>query len=322
MPFIEKSTYNPSFLFKNNHLNTIYPSLFRKIEGVEYQRERIDTEDGDFLDLDWSIAGSTKLVIVLHGLEGSADRPYIMGVVKAMNLEGWDGLGINFRGCSGTPNKKTRSYHSGETEDLDWVIQKIRKEGKYQQIALVGFSLGGNVVFKYVGERGNNIANEISHVVAFSVPCDLQSCSYELNKWYNWIYLNRFMISLKEKVLEKQHLLNDRIDFDRVRKANTFFEFDDAVTAPVHGFKGAVDYWQQSSCMQFLRDIAIDSLMINARDDSFLSDLCYPIAIAKTTPKFTLETPINGGHVGFHSPDKNGLYWSDRRVVQFILGRQ
>ncbi|MEM9821958.1 MAG: alpha/beta fold hydrolase [Bacteroidota bacterium] len=322
MPLIENSSYDPSFFFKNRHCNTIYPSLFRKVEGVQYRRERMNTPDGDFLDLDWSTMGGNKLVIVLHGLEGNADRAYIRGIVKAMNLAGWDGMGINFRGCSGAPNLAARSYHSGETEDLDWVIQAIQKKNKYQQIALVGFSLGGNVAFKYAGERGNNLASEISHVVAFSVPCDLESCSHELDKWHNWIYLNRFLVTLKEKVVEKKDILAGKVDLERVRKANSFFEFDDAVTAPIHGFAGALDYWRKSSCKQFLSQLSINALMINARDDSFLSEECYPTKIAADSTKFTLEIPPNGGHVGFYSPDKNGLYWSDRRMAQFILERE
>lgn len=322
MPLIEQSTYQPPFLFRNQHLNTMFPSLFRKVQGVSLERERIETPDDDFLDIDWSRVGGNQLVIVLHGLEGNAERPYVQGILKAMNMQGWDGIGINFRGCSGTRNRQARSYHSGETKDLDLVIQRAIASGKYRQIALAGFSLGGNVVFKYVGEKGADLAPQISHAVGFSVPCDLQSCSYELSKWYNKIYLNRFLVSLKEKALEKRTMLEDRIDFDRMAKAKDFFEFDDLVTGPVHGFTGAVDYWTQSSSKQFLNNITIPALMINAYDDTFLSELCYPKELAKASKHFHLEVPRYGGHVGFYSPDKDGLYWSDRRVAQFILGHK
>lgn len=318
MPFIEQSTYRAPFPFQNKHLNTIFPSLFRKVTGVHYERERVETPDEDFLDVDWARVGGDQLVIVLHGLEGNADRPYVRGIVKVMNQQGWDGLGINFRGCSGTNNRKARSYHSGDTADLDWIIQKVLKLDRYREIALVGFSLGGNVVLKYVGERGQALAAPISRVVGLSVPCDLHSCSYELSKWNNAVYMHRFMVSLKAKVMEKQHLLEGKIDFERMKKARSFFEFDDTVTGPIHGFAGAEDYWAQSSSLQFFPNITIPALMINAEDDSFLAPACYPRELIADLPMVHLETPKYGGHVGFYSPDSDGLYWSDRRVARFI----
>lgn len=320
MPLIEKSTYQPPFIFRNNHLNTIYPSLFRKVKGVEYNRERIETPDDDFIDLDWSTVGSKKLVIVLHGLEGSADRAYVRGVVKRLNDQGWDGLGFNFRGCSGEDNRQARSYHSGETEDLDLIIQKVKKMDVYKQVAIVGFSLGGNVVLKYVGERGANLDSLITHAIGISVPCHLESGSAQLSQWYNKIYMNRFLVTLKEKAEDKRSLIEHLVDFEKIHGSKDFYGFDHHLTAPINGFESAIDYWTKSSSKQFLPNIKIPTLMINAIDDSFLGEESYPRALAKDHPFFFLETPKYGGHVGFAGTDSKGYYWTDNRVVEFLLG--
>jgi uncharacterized protein len=320
MPLYQKSSFASPFYFSNRHLQTIYPAIFRKVKGVNYSREKFELSDGDFIDLDFSKVGSRKIVLVLHGLEGSADRPYVKGVIKIFNQNGWDGLAMNFRGCGGTPNRRAQTYHSGETSDLNEVIGRLVNEGFYNEIVLVGFSLGGNVTLKYVGQQGQNLDPIIKKAIAFSVPCHLESASIELGKWYNSVYMKRFMDGLKEKIRTREIILKDIVDLDKVYQSRTFLDFDEHFTAPVHGFANAVDYWTKSSSRQFLKNISIPALLVNAKDDSFLSAECYPFEEAKEMENFFLEVPDSGGHVGFVGRvDEKGFYWSERRALKFVI---
>ncbi len=319
MPILDASVYKPPTFLSNRHLLTIYPSLFRKVENVQYKRKRLELEDGDFIDLDYSSIGSEKIVVVLHGLEGSSDRPYVKGMVKLFNANGWDGLAVNFRGCSGEPNRLAQSYHSGATHDLDAVIKEITRQEKHQSIAIIGFSLGGNVTLKYLGEQAGNLNPLIKKAVAFSVPIHLESSSIALGKWYNAIYMKRFMNDLKEKIKNREYVFKDLVDLSTVYRSRTFADFDGAFTAPVHGFKNAVDYWTKSSSKQFLKDIPIPALLVNAKDDSFLSKECYPFEEAKALKNFYFHAPEKGGHVGFVGKDRDGFYWSEKQALDFIL---
>ncbi|MFT5384975.1 MAG: putative alpha/beta-fold hydrolase, partial [Saprospiraceae bacterium] len=298
MPLFNESSFRTPFYFSNRHLQTIYPAVFRKVDGVEYTREKMVTNDGDFIDLDFSKVFSNKIVLVLHGLEGSAERPYVQGIIKIFNKNGWDGVVLNFRGCGGTPNLKPRTYHSGETGDINEVIDHLAKESHYKEIAIIGFSLGGNVTLKYVGEQSNKLYPLIKKAVAFSVPCHLESASVELSKWYNAVYMKRFMDGLKEKVKNRETIFKDIVDLEKVYASKSFLDFDEYFTAPVHGFTSAVDYWTKSSSKQFLKDISIPTLLVNAKDDSFLSAECYPFEEAEALENFFLEVPDKGGHVG------------------------
>lgn len=318
MPHLQKSSFYAPFYCRNPHIQTIYPSVFRKVKGFEYQRERFELPDGDFLDLDFSKIGSKKLVLVLHGLEGSADRPYVRGMVKLFNANGWDGLGMNFRGCSGEDNRLARTYHSGETEDLNSVIEKLSAEGYYEDITIIGFSLGGNVTLKYIGEQGKKLNPLVQRAVVFSVPVHLQSASEELAKWSNKLYMNRFMCNLKDKVRGKEALVRGKVDLAKVYTSKSFLDFDEYFTAPIFGFDGAVDYWTRSSSKQFLENIQIPALLVNAQDDSFLSAACYPYEAAQANPHLTLETPLNGGHVGFLAVNSAGHLWSEQRALAFV----
>ncbi|MEO1516472.1 MAG: alpha/beta fold hydrolase [Bacteroidota bacterium] len=323
MPLIDPSTYQaPSRRWTYTHLQTIYRSLYRTVEGFSYnRRERIDTPDGDFLDLDWSEVGGDKLLLGLHGLAGSSESTYLYGLLRQFNLQGWDGLAMNYRGCSGEVNRKLRSYHSGETEDIHTILTHLQKNYHYKEIALVGFSLGGNVVMKYSGEQGSGISPLIKRVVAVSAPVDLVSCSWELDRWHNRLYLWRFLRALKRMTYAKQHLLQGEIDLEKVRKSRTFAEFDGAVTAPIHGFESAMDYYTRSSSLPYIPSITIPSLLINARDDSFLGPPCYPEDLARQSGLFHLEVPAHGGHVGFVTRDPVGIYWTDRRIFEFVTGQ-
>lgn len=317
-PVVNQSNYKAPMLCSNPHVQTIIPTLFRKVPGVTYQRERIDTPDDDFLDLDWSRVGAKRLAIVLHGLEGDASRPYMKGMVKGLNRRAWDVLALNFRGCGGEPNRKLRMYHSGETEDLQTVIQHVANLSHYSELALVGFSLGGNAILKYLGEQGAGVPGFIKAAVTMSVPCDLKACSVRLAELTNSPYKKRFLRMLRKKIEAKSLIAPDKISLDGYDKIKTLKEFDDRYTAPLHGFKDADDYYRKSSSKQFLMGIAIPTLLINAADDPFLSTSCYPTEEAKMNPNLFLEIPKHGGHVGFMTLDHDGEYWSETRVAYFF----
>jgi predicted alpha/beta-fold hydrolase len=315
MPYIEKSSYQPPLWLRNAHANTIFPALFRKVEGVIYQRERLSTPDGDFLDLDWSRTGSDQLLIILHGLEGAADRPYIRGMARHFNRAGWDALGMNFRSCSGEMNRSLRTYHMGETSDLDLIITRIRERGEYDKIALAGFSLGGNVILKYLEEKGSSAP--VFRAVVFSVPCQISSANLEIDRFRNSMYLRRFLRSLNAKMRIKAQQFPGHMP-DPLPQARSFREFDDRFTAPVHGFADAMDYWTRCSTVNDLHRIRVPVLMVNAQDDTFLSAGCYPRDQARMLDHFFLEIPRYGGHVGFTTRDRGGTYWSEVRALRFI----
>lgn len=317
MPLIKLSSYKPPFPFKNVHLNTIYPSLLRKVE-VRFTRERIITPDGDFVDVDWIKKDQSKLVILMHGLEGSSESRYIHGMSSKASNSGFDVLVLNFRGCSGTPNKAVRSYHSGETEDINFLISDTL-QGRYDKIHLVGFSLGGNVLLKYLGEKAHILDLRISSAVAISPPCELGDCAKEIAKTKNWIYNQRFLSSLKQKVVAKKHITEGIIDYQKVMNSKNFNDFDEYYTAPIHGFASAEAYWYSCSANRCLDKIAIPTLILSALDDTFLSDSCYPYEFAKNSKAVFLETPEFGGHVGFISRSENGTYWSEKRTIEFLL---
>lgn len=318
MPVIPESTYQPSFLFRFRHINTIYPAFLRSFPGFSYKRERIFTPDGDFLDLDWSGNESDRLIIVLHGLEGSAQRPYVKGIIKHFNLQGWDGVGLNQRSCSGALNVTLRSYHMGVSDDLELVVNYILEKYKYKTIVLAGFSMGGNILLKYLGEQKNQIPKTIKACLAFSVPCEIESANEQIGKWYNRHYVWRFMGTLNKKMLQKARKFPGLLNVDKPLPRN-FTAFDDRFTSKLHGFKDAVDYWRKCSSLPLLEDIRVPVLLVNAKDDSFLSEKCFPYEIAKKNPYFYLETPDYGGHVGFagHHHVK-GAYWSEIRAFEFV----
>lgn len=317
MPIIS-STYKPPFLFKNTHINTVYKTLFFRDE-VPYVRKRIETPDQDFLDLDFSLVPSKTLVIAMHGLEGSSNSKYILSLVNHLNNNNIACVAVNFRGCSGENNKHIQSYHSGKTDDVTTIINYILSNYSYKNLILVGYSMGGNITLKYLGES-TIIPSEIKGGIAISAPCDLEGSSNALSKWENTIYMQRFLKTLKKKSLEKIKLFPEsNLNKQAILNAKNFADFDAAVTAPLFGFKNAKDYWSQSSSNPFLATIKLPSLIINALDDTFLSESCFPFKTAKQHKLLTLETPTYGGHVGFNTsiPSKDVL-WSENRIRTFI----
>jgi len=319
MPFIHDSSYRAPWLFRSAHLQTIYPTILRRVPLITKERERIDTPDGDWLYLDWHRnPRSRKLVVLTHGLEGSSHQTYMQGMAKVFSQAGWNVLAWNFRGCAGGVNKKIHSYHSGATEELQIILDHAFDQDSFTDIALIGFSLGGNVTLKYLGERAHEVDTRIKSAVTISVPCDLESSSYRLERSENALYMARFMVSLRRKIRQKIELFPDQVTDKGLKEMRSFREFDDAYTAPMHGFQGAKDYWTQSSSKPYLPKIRIPTLLINAADDTFLPQECYPTSAARESDYFHLEIPSRGGHVGFVSFGQNKTYWSERRALEFV----
>ena len=324
MPILEHSTYQPpSWWVSSGHLQTIIPALFRKVVSSPYTRERITTPDGDFLDCDWLYAASSrpsqKLVIISHGLESNSHRPNVLGMARAVSLCGYDALAWNFRGCSGEPNKLPRAYHSGATEDLHTVLDHVA--AKYDEIYLIGFSLGGNLTLKYLGEQSEALSPKVKKAVVFSVPCDLAASSKQLSRVSNRLYERRFLNSLRQKIEQKATLFPNQISLAPYLKKQikTLRDFDNYYTAPLHGFQNAEDYYAKCSAKQFISRITIPTLMVNAKNDVFLAPSCYPFDEAKSSDVFFLETSESGGHLGFITKKTpHGLYWSEMRALGFI----
>ncbi len=310
------NSYHPPFLLNNGHLQTIFPVLFRKNDCGFYRSERIRTQDDDFLDLDWSPLGSSRLVILSHGLEGSSKRAYVTGMVKALNRGGMDALAWNYRSCSGEPNLRLRSYHNGATEDLIRVIDHAKATGRYKEIYLLGFSLGGNLSLVYLGRE--RVEPLVKKAVVFSVPCDLKSSAEELAKPVNRLYMKRFLIMLHGKIKAKMKQIPGRINDADFHRIKSFQAFDERYTAPIHGFKSAEDYWKQCSSLQFVKAVNIPTLIVNAKNDPFLTKSCYPVDQAGKNPNIHLEMPDSGGHVGFVEFNGQDLYWSEKRAVAFF----
>lgn len=313
---VATSSYTYTPFFSGQHIETVIPSLFRKVNLPSAKKERISTEDNDFLDLDWHHVSSSTLVIISHGLEGSSKSQYVLGLANYFNSKGIDALGWNYRGCSDEMNLTTSFYHSGATYDLETVISHALNKG-YSKIALAGFSLGGNLTLKYLGEARQK-HKEIIAAVTFSVPLDLGAGCDEIGRLKNRQYANRFLRRLKKKLRIKNQLMGDKFPLNGIASIKDLRTFDNLFTGPLHGFKDADDYYAKSSSIFFLNDIEIPTLIVNALNDPFLPDNCYPTQKLKDHKSIWLETPTHGGHVGFMPKAKDGSYWSDRRAFEFV----
>lgn len=290
----------------------------RKVGPLQCQRERVELADGDFLDLEWSRQEQSRLVILCHGLEANAGASYVQEMGCALFQKGWDVLAWSYRGCSGELNRLPRFYHSGATEDLAAVVAHALASHPAEQIDLVGFSLGGNMILKHLGECGEELSPRLGRAVAFSVPCDLACSAAALDTSFNReVYMRRFIRSLADKVRRKHRAFPDdgRLDPTGLERLRTFREFDTAYTAPLHGFRDAEDYWARSSSRPFLARIRVPALLVNAANDPFLGPACYPREEAIGSEFFFLEIPAEGGHVGFPS----GQSWMAERALQFLF---
>ena len=316
MPVIN-SSFNPSLLFKNGFISTIYSGLVRRLKIIQH-RERITLRDGDFIDLDWSYAkkSSKSIIVLLHGMEGHGQRPYITGPALLFNNNNIDAICVNFRGCSGELNMKYSSFHSGMTEDLEDVINHVISLNRYDSIFIKGISLGANILLKYLGED-NDIPTQVKAGMAVSAPCDLSGSAKELQKLKNLPYQINFLWGLLKLLKQKQKQFPNLITSSQIRNIFTLNDFDEVYTSRAHGFKNAQDYYAKASSLQFLKSINIPVLILNALNDSFLSKDCFPYEEAKKNSSLYLETPQWGGHVGFIS--RKGFYYNEKRALEFFL---
>lgn len=315
MPLIS-SNYIPPRLYRNGDIATIYAATLRKVDIRIPERERLELSDGDFIDLDWFYSKNSgdKAVILLHGLAGNSLRPYMKGMAKAFNEKGWDAISVSLRGCSDEMNRLYRSYHAGVSDDLEEIIQHVLSDSEYKNIALIGFSLGGNIVLKYLGEERKK-PSEILTGIGISVPCDLAGSLGAINKMRNFVYAQRFLMNLKEQLMLRAERFPEKVNTAAIKKCRSLRDVDNLYTSRAHGFKDASDYYQKASSLFSLHKINVPSLIINAKNDSFLSEESYPIEIAKNSEYLHLETPLYGGHVGFVS--RTDTYYHEKRALEF-----
>jgi len=315
--------FRPAWWLPGPHCQTVWRRLCGRDRNPSYRRERWETPDGDFLDLDWLEAESrpdSPLVLILHGLEGCSRARYVIGVLREVAVRKWSGLAMNFRSCSGELNRLPRFYHSGETEDLDFVASRLTEQFPGRPIAIVGYSLGGNVLLKWLGEKGRTVPAEVRGAVAVSVPFNLEAAVQRIDRGHLRLYGRVFLRTLKPKALAKARQFPGLLDPAELASIRTFAEFDDYVTAPIHGFASGRDYWRRASSTPFLAEIQRPTLLINACDDPFLGKEHLPWEAVSRSPVLQADFPKRGGHVGFVEGAWPGAasYWVDRRIVAFI----
>ena len=322
-----KPTFKPAWWLNNAHLQTLYPALMRTTPPPPgLRRERLITPDNDFIDIDWCGEGDQPLIILLHGLTGSSRSGYIKGLQRTLLTQGFRSVALNFRGCSGEYNHSARCYHSGETEDIHFLYQTIRLRESETLLAAVGFSLGGNVLLKWLGEQGNKLS--LFAAIAVSVPLVLSACATKLDHGFSKIYRENLLRDLKHHIRAKQgHLekLGKRQEAGKIEqlgdlsRIKSFWQYDDRVVARLHGFKNVQDYYLRSSSRQFLKSITIPTLLIQALDDPFMTEEVLP-DLDELSSSIHLEITQGGGHVGFvageipFKPD----YWLEQRIPEFL----
>ncbi|MDH5184160.1 MAG: hydrolase [Gammaproteobacteria bacterium] len=310
--------FTPATGLFNPHLQTMWASLIRRRPALKTHRERVELADGDFLDLDWAITDNNKktIVLMIHGLTGSIQSPYACGLLHHLSQMNYQPVVMHLRACSGEINRLARLYHSGETGDLDYVVQHIRRAHPHRPIAVIGFSLGGNMLLKWLGESVTDRA--IDAAVAVSVPFDLYHSARQLDRGFARLYQWNLLRSLRRTLRAKSHHPEIRHLLPDLNRMRNFYQFDDGVTAPLHGFTGAMDYYQQNSSRQFLKSIRIPTLILHAKDDPFLLQEDIP-ETNELSDTVQLELSPHGGHVGFvggtiFSPQ----YWLEPRIAAFL----
>jgi predicted alpha/beta-fold hydrolase len=315
-------SFRPPRWARGAHAQTIAGYLLRPASGVTRRRERIETPDGDFVDLDWfEVDGShpvistignrtaaAPLVLMLHGLEGSTLSTYMAVLARELAARGIECAGLNFRSCSGEPNRLPRFYHSGEHGDVVHVLELLRARAPARPLGLVGFSLGGNVALRWLGEAGERARRLVRAAAVVSVPYDLAAGSRYSDDGPGRVYARRLIQELRRKILLKRDLLRSCIDVERALRATTFFSFDDAATAPLHGFRDAADYYAQCSSAPWLARVALPTLLVHALDDPFLPAAALPLAAMHANSCLTVAVSEQGGHNGF----VEGVPWAPR----------
>jgi len=320
------SSYRAPLWLPGGHAQTLYAALAVPRPRVAYRRERWDTPDGDFIDLDWLEEPETSneqrqqppLVVLFHGLEGSSRSHYALSLMAAVRDAGWCGAVVHFRGCSGEPNRLPRAYHSGDAREIDWIMRRLRAQHAHGPLFAVGVSLGGNALLKWLGETAASARDVVERAASVSAPVDLMAAGNALDRGFNLVYVRSFLRTLKSKSLEKLTRFPGLYDADAVRGSRTLREFDDLVTAPLHGFRNTDDYWTRASSKPGLRSIHVPTFIANARNDPFLPAGALPRA-GEVSAVVTLEQPEQGGHAGFVSGRFPGnLGWMPARVLEFF----
>lgn len=320
MPLLS-STFTPPRHLRSPYVQTILPALFRKARCPSVPTETLHTPDDDILLYRRYQSGNDRLAIVSHGLEGSFDSSYVCGMTNALLLAGWDVLTWNMRGCGDMPNRLATWYHSGKSEDLKAMVSYALTLS-YREICLIGFSVGGNITLKYLGEEGVSVSPKISRAVVLSVPMDLEGSADVLAKRRNALYMQYLLRPLRRRMRAKKERFPDLFDIRDLSRITTFHEFDRRFTAPFHGFASVADYWSSSSSINYLSTISIPTLALSALDDPFLSPSCFPLKVAETHPRLFLETPQHGGHVGFIDSLSLNTTWAEKRILEFLAGSQ
>lgn len=316
-----ESKFKPAWWLPSSHLQTVWPVLCRpQVTGLQIERERLELPDGDFVDLDWVGRNAQgPIVMLLHGLEGSIESHYAKGLLRALQQEGWRGVFMHFRGCSGEPNRLPRGYHSGETGDVKLVARIIKDREPNTPIAAVGVSLGGNVLLKWLGETGQD--NPLAAAIAVSVPFELHKAAARVQQGVSRLYQWYFMKCLRSRLSYKLQVKPALVDMDNMFRVQTMYEFDNLITAPMHGFRDANEYYSTSSSRQYLSNIAVPTLILHAKDDPLMTEDVIPQS-HELSPHIILEVSEGGGHVGFISgkfPWKPE-YWLETRIPDFLRG--
>jgi predicted alpha/beta-fold hydrolase len=309
------NSYRPAWFLRNGHVNTIYPTFFRKNPILPFVRHRLITDDNDFLDIDLLSNDNSQLAILCHGLEGSSQSKYMLGTAAHLYSHGWDIAAVNYRGCSGEMNRQKILYNSGATYDLDRIVREYVDQ--YDELVLVGFSLGGNLVLKYMGDGLYSNADRIKACVSVSVPVDLKAGCLTISKPSNFIYEYKFLKSLKEKVRLKSVQYPKAYNLNALDSVKTLYDFDNTYTGPIHGYRDAYDYYAKCSARPFLKNVIKPTLIINALDDPFLPEACYPYKEINENENLSGLFPNYGGHVGFVNLDK-ATYWEEDQILKFI----
>lgn len=312
------SAFKPAWWLPNSHLQTLWPALCRRSVQLPLERERIELPDGDFIDLDWS-KGEKKspLILILHGLEGSIESHYAKGMLQTLSKQGWRGVFMHFRGCSGEPNRLPKGYHSGETGDVNYIIQVLLEREPNTFFAAIGYSLGGNVLLKWLGETGNE--NPLKAAIAISVPFELHKAASRIQKGFSKFYQWYFIKCLRDRLSHKFQEVPGPVDPTLIYKVNTMYEFDDKITAPLHGFSDANEYYTTASSRQYLHSIQVPTLILHAKDDPFMSEDIIPES-HELSSHVKLEVTESGGHVGFVTGKYpwRPEYWLEERVPEFL----
>jgi predicted alpha/beta-fold hydrolase len=313
-PALNGRDYTAPAWLPGGHAQTMWPLL---IKGPlpRYRRERWETPDDDFIDLDW-IAGTpgAPCVALFHGLEGSSRSHYARRLMHAVASRGWHGVVVHFRGCSGEPNRLPRAYHSGDSPEIDWVVRRLHARG-FPALFLAGVSLGANAMLKWLAEQGGQASGRVNAAAAVSAPLDLAAANTALSSGFNRVYARHFLRTLIPSALEKERRFPGRIDVRRAMASLTLRDFDDAVTAPLHGFLGADDYYARSSAGPLLGAVQLPTLLLHAANDPFLPRAALPPREILPTA-ITLEIPAHGGHVGFvHGRPPGRIDWLPHRIL-------